>query len=297
MVRFFNFYYFLYVFLAAVGFVGLYFLGRNKSEVFRRRYVCALCWAMFSIHFLKQLAPSYRARFPYSLTGSTFENICAVSVIIFPIIYLIDNKTLKDYMYYFGVFGGIGAMLFPTEAIGNAAFSFHVVRFYITHFLIFAAPVLMVAYGIHTLDYRRIWRVPCVFLGVLCLILLNEVILIAVGLVPFDLEKFFSPDYRNASLIFGYPSALKPYLGFIDIFVPPFMKHGLLGDASVLVGYWPVLWMVVPVFIYVPIAAFLVSLPFTHKAVKLNYIAFRLKRRQGEMRAQFERSEKYSSKE
>lgn len=271
-VQLFNVYYFIFLFLAVASYTGLYFIGRNKSEKFKKRFINVLMWVLFAQHLLKQLIPEYMARFPESIRNSTFENICAVSALVFPFINLTKNKTLKDYMYYFGVFGGMGAMLFPTEALGQPFYSLDVLRFYFAHFLIFACPLLVVHYGLHTLSLNRLWRVPICLIGTMCLILVNEVILIGIGLVDFDIQKLFSDSFRNYSFVFGPMPELKPYLGFIDALVPSFMKHGLVGEAAVYVNYWPILWVIIPGFVYLPIGAFLVSLPFTHKEVKQHLI-------------------------
>lgn len=279
MVQFFNVYYFLYIIVIAGGFVGLYFIGRGKSKLFQKRYVAILLWVMFSIHFLKQLIPGYFKNLPIGWRSSTFQNICAVSVLIFPFIYHSKSKTLKDYMFFLGLYGGLGATFVPTEALGFPFYSLDVIRFYFTHFLIFAAPLLSVIYGLHTLDYKRVWRVPICFMGVETIILLNETVLIAGGFVQSTMEDFLSADVRNASLVFGIPTALKGILGFIDVLVPSFMKTVPVGPLAGQAMYWPVVWMIIPAMIYLTIVSFLISLPWTHKNVRADFLALKEKLR------------------
>lgn len=273
-VEFFNVYYFMYILIAAAIFFALLFGLRkaNKKVIF---------WVLFGIlafnfclHFLKLAFLPYRDGLPSTIRKVTFENICAVSTLIFPFLYLSKKNTARDYMFYLGTISGILACFVPTEALGKSPFIFDTIRFYICHIILWIVPLAMVILGEHKLDYHRIWRAPTIFLCVECVILVNEVILMSIGFVEGTLETLLSAQYRNNSFVFGITPDFEAIAGFLLIFVPKFLRvHPLTGEAM----YWPILWMVIPIYIYFSIIFFLMSLFWEHKHVKNDIIELKEK--------------------
>ncbi|HHU55699.1 MAG TPA: YwaF family protein [Acholeplasmataceae bacterium] len=262
-LKLFNLPYFIYLFIFIFVILFSLFLLQGKSEAFKKRYIASLLFFSLLIHFMKLLFPPY-VNDTYAFRKITPENICALSTLAFPFIFLSKNKVLKDYMFYIGVISGSIAVILPLEAINKSAFVFDVIRFYICHIIITVAPFLMVATGLHELDYHRIYKVPIVFLIVMAIIMINEIILIEVGLI--DIKD--TPEgkglleigrYRNFSLIFGptieYLRDNNIYFieNFIDIFVPEFFRTIPFGEYAGEKKYWPILWAVVPVFIFLPL--------------------------------------------
>lgn len=274
VVKYFNFYYFMYPTLAAGLFALLYFILRKCSKK-------AVYWTLFgmlafnlALHFAKLAFTPYRQDLPYTVRKITFENICAVSTMLFPFFYVSKNNTARDYMYYLGVLSGVLASFVPTEALGKFPFAFDVIRFYVCHSLLWIVPLLMVLLGEHKLDYRRILRAPTMFLCVECLILVNEVIVMATGLAEGSLELLLSPDYRNSSFIFGVTQQFMPVAGPVLALVPRFLKvHPITGEPM----FWPVLWMVIPVYVYFTAIFFLMALPFEHRHVRADLQTAKLK--------------------
>jgi len=275
MIDYLNTYYFLYLGIGFVLLVGLYFLLRNQSKKTQTIVLFSLLLGNFAMHFLKLYATSYQQWMPWAIRTVTPENICAISVLAFPWIFLSRIKILKDYMFYMGIFGGLGAMLIPVDAIGLSPFVFESVWFYICHGLIWIVPLLMVLLKLHTLDYRRIIKVPLLVYGVLGIILVNEIILIGTGLV--SANTLFCPNIRNAAMIFG------PLPG--DFFVaemfllltPEFFTTVPVGPNAGTTFYWPILWLVIPFFVYFCILAILVALPFEYKNMKKDVRIFKSK--------------------
>lgn len=273
-VKFFNMYYFMYIFIAAAIFFALLFVLRkaNKKVIFWTLF--GLLAFNFCLHFLKLAFPPYRDGLPGTIRKVTFENICAISSLIFPFLYLSKKDTARDYMFYLGTVSGILACFVPTEALNKSPFIFDTIRFYICHIILWVAPLLMVILGEHKLNYHRILRAPTVFLAVECIILVNEVILMGLGLVDGTLENLLSADYRNNSFVFGVTPDFEAVSGIVLIFVPKFLTvHPLTGDAM----YWPILWMIIPVYVYFTIVFFLMSLYWEHKHVKSDIIELKEK--------------------
>ncbi len=240
-------------FLALTILVGL--LLKNKSESSRRKILIIISFMGLALHFLKLLMPKYYNDLPLSLRKITPENICAVSTIIFPFILLSKNKYAKDYMFYMGVISGIASIALPLEAIGRSLKEIDVIRFYICHYLIFIVPFYMVFYGLHKLEFKRVFFFPISFMLVLALIVANEVILMEMGFVDMRGNDFLNYNYRNSSFIFGPTENLKEISDkYVDWAVPKPFKTVMIGEYKGAEKYTPILWLLVPSYVYlVPI--------------------------------------------
>jgi len=275
MVEYFNFYYFLYITFALGLLIGLYFLLRNKSKKTSTIVLFCILLSNFVLHFLKLAFDSYQSWMPYAIRSITPENICVVSVLVFPWVFLSKKKILKDYMFYMGMISGLGATIIPIDAIGRNIFEFDTVRFYYCHILIWVVPLLMVLLKLHTLDYKRIIKLPFLAYFVLCIILVNEIILVGAGFV--NINHFFSNEIRNSALIFG-PLADVDFLGVLFTPLTPnlFLTVPIGANAGA-VYYWPIVWLMIPSYIYISLTAFLLSLPFEHKNIKTDILALKTK--------------------
>ena len=124
----------------------------------------------------------------------------------------------------------------------------------------------MVLLKLHTLDYRRILIAPLMLFFFQGVILVNEVILAGMGLVR--MEHFFSYEIRNASFIFGP----HPDIGFLgSLFTPlspEIFRTMPIGPNAGDVFYWPIVWLVIPVFIYFSLISLLLALPFEYENIK-----------------------------
>ena len=273
MVEYFNFYYFLYIAFAFGLLTGLYFLLRNKSQKTSTIVLFCLLAANLLLHFFKLSFASYQDWMPQAIRTITPENICAVDILVFPWFFLSKKNVLKDYMFYMGVMGGIGATFLPIDVIGRDAFALESMRFYFSHILIWVVPLLMVLLKLHTLDYKRIIKVPLLIYSVLGIILINEIILTGAGFVPLD--YLYSNEFRNSAFIFG-PLAAIGFLGELFTALTPKLFLTIpIGENAGAAYYWPIIWLVIPAFIYFSILAFLLSLPFEYKRIKKDMLTIK----------------------
>ena len=273
MVEYFNFYYFLYIVFALGLLFGLYFLLRNKSKKTSGIVLFGLLLSSFILHFLKLASGYYQDWMPWAIITVTPENLCAVSVLVFPWFFISKKKILKDYMFYAGVLSGFCATLYPMGAVNLNAFEFETVRFYYCHILIWVAPLLMVLLKLHTLDYKRIVKIPFLIYMALGVILVNEVVITGAGFV--NMNYLYDSEVRNASFIFG-PVAEVGVLGKLFTALTPklFMTAPVGGNAGS-VYYWPIIWMVIPIFVYFCVFAVLLALPFEYRNIKKDVIALK----------------------
>ncbi|MCL2382075.1 MAG: hypothetical protein FWC64_10905 [Treponema sp.] len=265
-VEYFNFFYFLYLAFSLGLLLGLYFLLRNRSEKTSNAVVFGILFFNFLLHFLRLASACHQVWMPRAIMTVTPQNICAVSVLLFPWFFLSKKNILRDYMFYMGIMSGLGAVIIPIDALGRNPFEFEVMRFYISHILLWVTPLLMVLLKVHTLDYRRIPKAPLLAYAVLCVILVNEIILTGAGFV--HIGHLFSNEVRNSALIFG-PLPDVAFLGTLfTALTPNFFLTVPIGPNAGAVFYWPVLWLVIPAYIYFSAASAVLALPFEYKRVK-----------------------------
>ncbi|MFA5560685.1 MAG: hypothetical protein WC964_02805 [Acholeplasmataceae bacterium] len=273
-VEYFNVLYFLFIFLGIASIILTIWFLNKKSEKFRYWFLFGLLLSAFIIHFLKIFI------FPYTLIDSgilrkvSFENVCAVSTLVFPWIYLSKNKTLKDFMVMLGITSGLLTFLIPIDAVSPffdgrplaewmgvegpvhrelfGIGSLELVRFYYTHLIIILVPFVMMFYKIHQISIKRAFWPPIYLIGLMVVIFINELILTAVGWVP--KVELFDPSKRNPSIIFGIKPDVKGMAMIVLIFVPSFMR---LAHPSGFEYLLPVVWMIIPILIYGSIIAFI----------------------------------------
>lgn len=262
----------LYYYLSIVLLIGLtallYFIVRNKNEKVKFRILLGVAFANFALHFLKILHPTYMANIQDSLCRMSAENICALSTIVLPFVMLSKNKVVQSYFYMIAFFGGLMAVLLTTEPNGRPIFEFNSIRYYVCHYILFAVPTVATLTNLYKPDFKVAIWMPLMFLIGQTIILLNELFLGAVGLVDYTLETFLSADFRNPSFVFGPNHLFGWMVEKMKLLVPPFFTKNIFGIPGVGDFYWPVVWMIIPVYIFFPLGYILVTLPFTKGDIK-----------------------------
>ena len=267
-IQLFNFWYFLFIFLSVGGFIGLYFLLKNKSQLIIKLVLISLMVFALVLHFMKGLFPPYSLNYEIHLRDSWFINICGANIALFPLILLSKNKHLKDYMFYIGVISGIIAIFYPIDPIQKANQSaewIDVLRFYLHHNLLWYSPLLMVLLKIHTLDYRRVWSTPFIFLGVMLFIMLNQIFQSELGFIGLRGDNIHEIPYINNSLIWGPDGNISK---LIEWACPDIFKTIPVGEHAGEAKYWPWFWLIVPCFVIVTPVCFGVSMIFDHEHFK-----------------------------
>ena len=265
-------FYYIYLFACVGVFLALYFGLRNKSDKFQRRVLLAILFFNFALHFIKQVFPEYIHKdFPAILRKCTPENICAISTMIFPFVYMSNWKTGKDYMFYLGIISGVLGCIAPMPAFGLPFYSLEAIRCYICHASLWQVPLLMVIFGHHKLDYRRIWKALVMYFMVLCVIMVNELILIRLGWV--DTKTLFTDEFNN-----GYFDASSRDMGYA-VGLPEGGAIETIGKYVLWMTpkawkdpYIPILWELFPVIIYGGLGCMALCAYWEHKHMRDDFL-------------------------
>ena len=264
-VEFFNLPYFIFLFTGFGLVVALHYLLRNKSMKTKKIVIGTLLLANLALHFLKLTFPPYSTNPDKAIRDIWFINICAVSVISFPIYFFSKSDTLKDFMFYLGAISGGLALLIPTEALGETIWQLDLFRFYIAHMIILIAPVLMVSLGVHKLNYKRIWKMPLVMAGVMVFIMVQQILQSELGIVSLRDADFFDINYTNPSLIWGPGDSELSIL--FTIFTPDFLTVVPWGTYAGQTKYWPFFWLMPSMIVYFIALPLLLCLPWEAKHI------------------------------
>ncbi len=271
IIEMFNLWYFFWIILLGGLTVGLYFLLRNKSIKVQKGVLFSLLVIGFLLHFLKVYIPPYSVDEARMLRDSWFVNICAANIALFPFFFFSKNKKIWDYMFAIGVISGLLAIFYPEEPmakVNQAAETLDIIRFYYHHWMLFSVPFLSVLFGHHKISYKRVLSAPTGLMLLMLFIMLNQIFQSELGFVPLrNAADFFGIGYKNTSYIWG-PGKNNAIGSFLALFCPKFFKTVPVGEFAGQEKYWPWFWLIVPVYLIVPVLTFLISLPFDFKNFK-----------------------------
>ncbi|MGM9631760.1 MAG: hypothetical protein ACI3XL_01540 [Eubacteriales bacterium] len=252
----------MYIALAAGFIVGLYYALRKQDEKVQKWVLFGILAMNFALHFLKLAFPPYCNNLPSSLHKVTLENLCAISTVMFPFLFLAPKKSvIHDYIYFIGFMGGFLALVYPTEALGRSPFVFESIRFYICHTSLIAVPLLSALLGLHRPRLKKAWAIPLFFYLQETMIMLNEIVLLKTGLINGTLESFLSRASRNNSFVHGPTPDMDGVGKFLTFFCPEIFKKDIFGINGGVDFYWPVIWLIIPVIVYFIPIYFIIASP------------------------------------
>lgn len=274
IIQLFNEFYFFFILLGAGIILGLYFLLKNKSIKTKKIVLVSLLFLNLALHFSKIFYEPYLSDPNRLMRDLWFINICGASVFFFPFIFLSKSNAWKDFMFYLGILSGFLALVFPTEAFGDNVLTLDLWRFYFCHIIIIAVPLLMVILKVHTLDYKRIWKMPFIMMVYLLFIMCNQILQSELGIVALRGSNITDVVYTNTSFIWG---PTDPLAVVFTIFTPEFMTTIPWGEFAGEPKYWPFFYLLPAVFIYFITLPFFMCLPWQFKKIKADLIALKRK--------------------
>lgn len=271
-IQMFNFWYWFWLIISLGSTVGLYFLLRNKSAKTQKIVLFSILILGLVAHFTKFLYPPYSTDHARMLRDAWFVNICGANIGLFPFMFLSKDKRVKDYMFYLGMLGGLIAVFVPLEPIAKvnqAAEWIDIIRFYFHHTMLYAVPLLMVLFKLHTLSYKRVFWCPVYLLVVMLFIMLNQVFQSELGFIPLRGNDIINVNYKNSSLIWGPGN--ESFAVVFTALCPKIFKTIPCGEYAGQTKYWPWFWLIVPAFVYLVPICFAICMIFDYKNFRSDF--------------------------
>ncbi len=243
--------------------VGLTFLLRNKSERTKKIIFYTLVFFNLFQHLFKGIVWPHIPYRGFELQNSAY-NMCALLIIAIPIAYLLNNSLWKDFVTYFGINGGLIAMLVPYWFIDKSIITFDYLRFYVCHSLLFITAFLPVTIGLHKINFKHFWKVGFLFFLSLGLIILNDMIFI-VARKTGNIKDLYASLYALNPTWSFHPTDVFTIIEPIIAFFSP--KCFMNSETNY---YLPILWYAIPLYLLITALAFLFTAIFDKK----NFLEF-----------------------
>ena len=229
----------------------MYFILKDKSDVTKKAAVLALSVLNMLQHLLKPyIYPQY---FGEGFGArSTAYNMCALLILISPIVWLIGSELWKNFLFYIGSIAGLSSILVTywlAEPVEEQ------IRFVICHALLFATSFLPLLLGIFRVNYRKFWKLPFLFYACLMVLIINNTITFTMGIAgdtgSLTLFEFL---YRENPCLAMHPPSDYPFvLSLVKIFTPDVFL-GAKGGVET-----PILWMAIPLFLLITVVGFILG--------------------------------------
>ena len=238
----------------------LYMSFRKCSMHTKRTVVFTIALINTLQHLLKiYIYPQYAGE---SFGGrSTAYNMCAFLILATPIVLLIGSQLWQNFFFYIGSIAGY-ASICVTYWLGEPLEE--QLRFVICHGLLFVSSILPGMFGLYKINWRKCWKLPFVFYGVLLILLVNDMIVYlfehpevprTVGLLE-ELNKL-NPCWAMGPPV-NYP--------FVEALVAPFTPSIFLSSKGGVTT--PILWFAIPLFILITVVGFLLGVILDNKNFK-----------------------------
>ena len=251
----------MYILIALLIPTVLYFVLRGKSQKMQKYVIISIMLLNVFQHLFKSLIYPQYLGFGFNALNTAY-NMCAFLILISPIALLIPIRPVRDFVFYAGSFAGIIAVIVPYWHIGEYAFTWDVIRFFICHALLFTSSVLTIALGLHKPSYKCFPFLGLGFLLGVGLVILNDVICLSLGIyIGFEhMEIGEALRTMNPCWSFGVPEQFSFIIPVAKFFLPDFM----VGENAT-GSFTPILWYAIPVYLAMTLLAFPITVAVDRK--------------------------------
>ena len=222
---------------------ALFFIFRNKSMKTKKLAVFVIALLNTLQHIFKAyLYPQYFGQGFGAI--NTAYNMCALLILISPIVIIVGSELWQNFMFYVGTVAGFSSIL--TTYWLDSMMS-EQIRFVICHGLLFISSFLPLLLGIYRVNYRKFWRLPFVFYGCLMILIVNNIINFTLGIAgnigDMTLYEFLYIENPCWSM---HPPHDYP---FIEALISPLTPSAFLASKGGVDA--PILWYAFPMFILI----------------------------------------------
>lgn len=245
-----SFAYCLYLALALLILLALFYILRNRSPRTQKAAIFALMLVNVGQHLLKSVLYPHLYGTGFSLVNTAY-NVCSLLILASPFALLGGGKVFKPFLSYAGTVASLLALAAPFWFLGQTVWQWEFLRFYVCHVLLFCTSALPLLFKLHRPRYRDFWKAGLLFLGMLGVILLNDVLffLCDQSADPNALYAFLQEQNPLWSM---HPTDVYPRIAQLFTALSP--KIFLPTEAHP--TYTPVLWYAVPLYLSITALAF-----------------------------------------
>ena len=248
-MQLFDVYHTLSVLAIAALFCALFFPLRKKSLRAKKIALCVVMGLNLFQHFFKFWVWPHMWGEGFGVKNTAY-NVCAFLILLCPAALFTKNRLLKQFQFYVGTCAGLFAPIFPVQYLGQTMLQWEYLRFWSCHTLLFLSSFLPGVWDMVPFRMRDGWKFGFLFLGMLCIIFLNNAAFVA-AFEWTGADAYYGALRRyNAVWLMGPPAKdnfLKDIL--VALSFPPFRG----GEGRV---YTPILWYALPVYAIITAAGY-----------------------------------------
>lgn len=260
VLKLFNYVYWIAPLVVGGIAVGLYFLLRNKRDIVFNIAIGVL----MGLNIFQHLCKSFiweGAPFTLSLNNTAY-NVCALLILLSPVLYFVKWKPLNQYICLLGSIAGMGAILIPYWYFNKDILTLDYLRFVVCHGLLFLTSFLPLLAKKVKVEFKNFHLIGAFFLTGLCIIALNVCLIgIANGQNGLDAIKasnaFMMAGPRDSELIIKVCTAI----------TPKFMR------------WIPIVWYALPLYIGITVISFIVLMLLDRTGFKAYFPRFKKRAR------------------
>lgn len=255
----------LYISIPLVLTAVLYLIFRHRSAATKWTLVFLLTLINATQHLLKPyIYPQYEGMSFGAMC--TAYNMCALLILMSPIVMLVGSQLWRDFVLYIGAIAGIGSIL---TTYWLAAPMEEQIRFVICHGLLFVSSLLPALLGVYHANWRKFLKLPFVFFACLLILIVSNIINYELGIVgdvgDMTLGEFL---YReNPCWSMCPPAGYSFVTDLVKPFTPPIFLTALGGVDT------PIMWFFFPMIILFWVCGFFLGIIFDGKRMGRDFLS------------------------
>ena len=248
ILRYFNYTHILTLLAAALFVAVLYFALRNRSAFAKEVTLYILMGFNVTQHFYKSLFWPHLWGTKFGIINTAY-NVCAITILATPFVFVGKNSLLKQFVSYVGTIGPVLTLLTPYWFIGTTIFQWEYVRSWTCHTLLIATSLLPALWGMIKFDYRDGWKFGLLFLAMQSFILTNDVMfLLAFG--DATTETLYSALLAQNPLWMISPKGSEGVKKIFEALSPAIFLETETHP------YIPILWYAIPAYLFITIIGY-----------------------------------------
>ncbi len=241
--------YFIYL-AVTFGIVAIFhFLFAGRSRRAKLIFLYIIAGLNVFQHLFKAIVWPHLAGTGFTISN-TMYNVCATMILLTPFFLRKTKGVWRESIALIGTIGSMLALVVPFWFIGKSILQWEFLRFYTCHLLLFITSILPITWRMVEFKFTDFWKIGLCFLGVLGIILFNDIVCICVGIYGSGIKSLAASLYKLNPFCMMRPLS---EFTFLERFVRPFTPSIFMGSNGH--GYTPILWYCFPLYMVITLIA------------------------------------------